>query len=130
MKDQHLMHFSFAAYRILYVGFIVLPILAGLDKYFDILTDWTKYLSPLVGNVIEAHRFMKVVGTIEILAGILVMFNPRIGAMVVAAWLWLIIINLLTIPGYFDVALRDFGLSLGALALASLSQAYLIPMKK
>jgi hypothetical protein len=130
MKDQNTIHHSYDAYKILYVGFIVLPILAGLDKYFNMLCDWSKYLSPVIAGVIDAQSFMKIAGTIEILAGILVMFNPRIGGMVVAFWLWGIIIDLLSVPGYFDVALRDFGLSLGALALANLSQAYFIPMKK
>jgi hypothetical protein len=111
------------AYLILYVGFLVLPILAGLDKFFHVLVNWDQYLTPLVPQIlsISAHNFMFIVGVIEIIAGLLVAFRPQIGAYVVTVWLWGIIINLLLIPGYYDIALRDFGLSLGALALARLS---------
>lgn len=114
------------AYRILHFGFTVAPILAGLDKFFNVLTDWDKYLPSFVNNLVggHGHTLMLVVGVIEIVAGIGVALRPRIFSYVVAAWLWLIIVNLLLIPGYFDVALRDFGLSLGALALARLSQEY------
>jgi hypothetical protein len=129
MKDQNIIHHSYAAYKTLYVGFIALPLIAGLDKYFNWLCDWSMYLSPLIKGLIDGHSFMKAVGAVEILAGLLVMFNPRIGAFVVAVWLWAIIINLLTIPAFLDVALRDLGLSLGALALANLSRAYFIPLK-
>jgi hypothetical protein len=114
---------AYQAYLILYAGFIALPILAGLDKFFHVLVDWDRYLAPLVAQIlhVSAHPFMLAVGVIEIAAGILVALYPRIGAYVVALWLWGIIVNLLLIPGYYDVALRDFGLSLGALALARLS---------
>ena len=114
------------AYQILHVGFAVLPILAGLDKFFDFLVNWDQYLAPLVTRVLPltAHTFMLIVGVIEVVAGLVVAFRPRIGAYVVALWLWGIIINLLLIPGYYDIALRDFGLSLGALALARLSQEF------
>jgi hypothetical protein len=113
---------AFGAYKILHLGFTVLPIIAGLDKFFDILVNWTMYLSPIISQRIDPHTFMKIVGVVEITAGLLVFFKPRLGATVVALWLWGIIINLLTIPGYYDVALRDFGLSLGALALACLAK--------
>ncbi len=113
---------SRAAYQILYFGFIVAPIVAGLDKFFNVLVDWSFYLSPLVSNIIDARLFMNLVGVVEIAAGVLVAVKPRIGAFVVAAWLWGIILNLLTIPGYYDIALRDFGLSLGALALGFLAK--------
>ena len=111
------------AFQILRVGFSVAPILAGLDKFFDVLVDWDKYLSPIANNVLagHGHQFMLVVGIIEIIAGIGVFLKPRVFAYIVAAWLLLIIINLLTIPGYYDIALRDLGLMLGALALARLS---------
>lgn len=114
------------AYLILYAGFVVLPILAGLDKFFHLLVNWDQYLTPLVPQIlsITAHRFMDLVGVIEIVAGLLVAFRPQIGAWVVALWLWGIIVNLLLIPGYYDIALRDFGLSLGALALARLSREF------
>ncbi len=114
------------AFRILQFGFTVAPILAGLDKFFHLLVNWDQYLPPLVAKVspIQPHTLMLVVGVIEIVAGIGVALKPRIFAYVVAAWLALIIINLLLIPGYFDVALRDLGLLLGALALGRLSAQY------
>jgi hypothetical protein len=114
---------SYQAYRILLFGFTVAPILAGLDKFFNLLVDWERYLPGVVNDLVggNGHVFMMIVGAIEIAAGIGVALRPRIFSYVVAAWLWAIIVNLLLIPGYFDVALRDFGLSLGALALARLS---------
>jgi len=115
---------SYKAYKILHVGFVVAPLLAGADKFFDFLVHWPIYLSPIVGNIINAQVFMKVVGVIEIAAALLVAIKPRLGAFVVAFWLWGIIVNLLTIPGFYDVALRDFGLSLAALALGFLAKEY------
>jgi len=113
------------AFMILRFGFTVAPILAGLDKFFDLLVDWDKYLSPMANNALggHGHQFMMVVGVIEIIAGIGVAIKPRIFAYIVAIWLVLIILNLLSIPGYYDIALRDLGLALGALALGRLSQA-------
>lgn len=110
------------AYQILKFGFTVAPIAAGLDKFTNLLTQWTQYVAPFVSNIINASLLMHVVGIVEIAAGILVAVKPRIGAYVVSAWLVLIIVNLLLIPGYFDVALRDLGLALGALALGRLSE--------
>jgi uncharacterized membrane protein YphA (DoxX/SURF4 family) len=114
------------AYRILHFGFTVAPILAGLDKFFHLLVNWDQYLPGVVAKVspVQSHTLMLVVGVIEIVAGIGVALKPRIFAYIVAAWLAVIIVNLLLIPGYFDVALRDFGLLLGALALARLSQQF------
>ena len=109
------------AYRILQFAFVVAPIVAGLDKFTNLLTDWTQYLAPFLGDLIGAQTFMYVVGIIEIAAGIGVALKPRIFAYVVAAWLLGIILNLLILPGYFDIALRDLGLALGALALARLA---------
>jgi len=114
----------FTAYRILYVGFIIVPAIAGIDKLFNALVDWSIYVSPLISNMINAQLFMQIVGVIEIAAALLVAFRPRVGAFVVAFWLWGIILNLLSIPGYYDIALRDFGLSLGALALGYLAKEY------
>ena len=113
------------AFSILRLGFTVAPILAGLDKFFHVLVNWDQYLSPTVNNLVggNGHAFMLVAGVIEIAAGIGVFLRPRIFAYVVSAWLLGIIVNLLLIPGYFDVALRDLGLALGALALGRLSQA-------
>ena len=113
---------AYKAYRILYLGFIALPIIAGLDKFFNFLVDWSIYLSPMVSNMVNAQIFMGFVGIIEITAGLVVAFRPKLGAFVVAFWLWGIILNLLTIPGYYDIAFRDFGLSLGALALGFLAR--------
>ena len=112
------------AFQILRFGFTVAPILAGLDKFFHVLVDWDKYLSPVANNALagHGHQFMLVVGIIEIIAGIGVFVKPRVFAYIVAAWFLLIIANLLTLPGYYDIALRDLGLMLGALALGRLSQ--------
>jgi hypothetical protein len=109
------------AFHILHWGYAILPILAGLDKFANLLTDWTRYLAPQVTQVIPAQTFMYVVGAIEVVAGILVALRPSIGGYVVGFWLWGIIANLVLRGGYWDVALRDFGLSLGALALARLA---------
>jgi hypothetical protein len=117
---------AYQAYRILHFGFVVAPILAGLDKFFHLLVNWDQYLPGVVTNIspISAHTLMLIVGVIEIVAGLGVAIKPRIFAYVVAAWLAVIIINLLLIPGYFDIALRDFGLLLAALALGALSQQF------
>lgn len=114
---------SYQAFRILHLGFVLLPLLAGLDKFTNFLVDWTAYLSPRLINItgLSDAFFMKCVGGIEILAAVLVAFKPRIGGWVVAAWLGAIIVNLLSIPSYYDIALRDFGLALGAIALARLA---------
>lgn len=117
---------SYQAYQILRFGFTVAPIVAGLDKFFHLLVNWDQYLPATVNTMTggHGHQLMLVVGVIEIVAGLGVAFKPRLFAYVVSAWLLLIIVNLLMIPGYFDVALRDLGLSLGALALARLSAEY------
>jgi hypothetical protein len=111
------------AYLILYIGFTLLPILAGLDKFFHLLVNWDMYLAPVATRIVpvSAHTFMLVVGAIEIVAGLVVFVRPQIGGYVVALWLWGIIVNLLLIPGFYDIAVRDFGLSLGALALGRMS---------
>jgi hypothetical protein len=104
----------------------VAPIVAGLDKFFNLLVNWEQYLPPFVNNLTggHGHELMLAVGVIEIVAGLGVWFKPKVFAYVVSAWLLLIIINLLMIPGYFDIALRDFGLSLASLALARLSNEF------
>jgi len=116
----------YQAYRILYLGFVIAPIVAGIDKFFHFLVNWDQYLPPFVNSLFggHGHELMLAVGVIEIVAGLGVAFRPRLFAYVVAVWLILIVINLLMIPGYFDIALRDFGLSLGALALARLSHEF------
>lgn len=112
------------AYRLLYLAFIIAPILAGLDKFFNILTQWDMYLSPAYAGLSpwNVETTMKIVGVIEIIAGFIVFFKPRIGGFIVSVWLLAIILNLFLIPGFNDIALRDFGLSLGAAALALLSR--------
>ena len=114
------------AYHILRLGFTIAPIVAGLDKFFHLLVDWDKYLPAFVNKLVGGygHELMLVVGVIEIIAGLGVWFKPRIFAYVVTAWLLLIVANLLLIPGYFDIALRDFGLALGSFALARLSREF------
>ncbi len=111
------------AYLLLRTVFTIAPIAFGLDKFFNLLTHWPHYLAPFVTDVvpITGQQFMYIVGAIEIVAGLLVLFKPRWGALVVAIWLAGIIIDLLVLPGYFDVALRDFGLFVAALALFRLS---------
>ena len=117
---------SYQAFQILRTGFTVAPIVAGVDKFLHLLVNWDQYLPAFVNNLTggHGHQLMLAVGVIEIVAGLGVAFKPRIFAYVVSAWLLLIVANLLMIPGSFDVALRDFGLSLAALALARLSQEY------
>lgn len=115
------------AFWLLRIAFTVAPILFGLDKFFDWSVFWPDYLAGWVNNVVpgNAEDFMHIVGVVEIAAGLLVAFAPRIGAFVVAAWLGGIVLNLLTLdaPRYYDVALRDFGLMLGALTLGRLALA-------
>ena len=112
------------ALLLLRIGFTIAPILFGLDKFAGVLTDdWTKYLATQFNDLIpgSAQDAMYMVGVVEILAGLLVAINPRIGGLVVAAWLAGIILNLLLVGGYGDIALRDFGLLLGALTLSRLA---------
>jgi len=117
---------AYQAYQILRLAFTVAPIAMGLDKFFHLLVNWDQYLPAVVNNMTGGygHQLMLVVGVIEIVAGLGVWFRPKIFAYVVAAWLFVIIANLLLIPGYFDVAFRDFGLALGAIALGRLSQEF------
>jgi hypothetical protein len=117
---------SYQAYQILHLAFTVAPIAAGVDKFFHFLVNWDQYLSPVIARLlpVSGHTFMLAVGVIEIVAGLLVAFMPAIGGLVVGAWLCGIIFNLLTIPGYYDVALRDLGLAMGAFALARLSTEF------
>jgi hypothetical protein len=111
------------AFRLLRTVFTIAPILFGLDKFIEVLTNWERYLAPQIDSVVPgtAHQAMLIVGVVEIAAGILVGVLPRIGGYVVAGWLAAIIVNLLLIGGYYDVALRDFGLLVAALALARLA---------
>jgi len=113
------------AYRLLRTVFTIAPIAFGADKFAEILTHWEKYLAPWINDLVpgSAHQAMLAIGVVEIAAGILVALRPDFGGYVVAAWLAGIIVDLLTLGGYLDVALRDFGLLVGALALARLAHA-------
>ncbi len=117
---------SYQAYQILHLGFTVAPILAGIDKFFHLLCNWDQYLAPWMAALspIGGHSLMLVVGIIEAAAGVLVAVRPRLGAPIVGLWLCLIIVNLLTMAAYLDVALRDLGLALGAFALWRLAQQF------
>mgnify|MGYP001127255104 CR=1 FL=1 len=117
---------TYQAFALLRIGFTVAPILFGLDKFVDWLVDWRTYLAPEIDDLVpgNAHQALLLVGVIEILAGLLVAIRPRIGGYVVAAWLLAIIVNLLLQADFYDIALRDLGLLIGALALARLATAY------
>ncbi|MFJ4776521.1 hypothetical protein [Streptomyces sp. NPDC088762] len=117
---------GYQAFVILRTGFTVAPILFGLDKFANLLVDWPTYLAPWIDDLVpgSAQAAMYAVGVVEIVAGIAVALAPRFGGWLVAGWLAGIIVNLLTIPGYYDIALRDFGLLLGAVALARLARRY------
>ena len=117
---------AYQAFLLLRVGFTVAPILFGLDKFFDVLVNWQRYLAPEINDLVPgtAHEAMLAVGVIEIVAGLVVALMPRFGGYLVAAWLGGIIVNLLLMGDYYDIALRDFGLLLGALTLARLATAF------
>ena len=118
--------YGYQAFRILQVAFVLAPIIAGADKFFGFLVNWDQYLSPLIAGMLPVapHTFMLAVGVVEIVAGLIVATKPYYGGYLVTLWLWAIIVNLLMMRGYYDVALRDFVLSLGATALARLSRRY------
>jgi hypothetical protein len=119
----------YQSFWLLRIGFTVAPILFGLDKFVEVLTDWDGYLAPNINDLVpgSAHQTMLAVGVIEIVAGVTVALMPRFGGYLVAAWLGGIILNLLLIPDFYDIALRDFGLLLGALTLARLAVAVRTP---
>jgi uncharacterized membrane protein YphA (DoxX/SURF4 family) len=117
---------AYQAFLLLRIAFTVAPIAFGLDKFFNVLVDWEIYLAPWINDIVpgSASTAMHLVGVVEIVAGIVVALKPRYGAYLVAAWLGGIIVDLLTYSGYYDIALRDFGLMLGALTLARLASEY------
>jgi uncharacterized membrane protein YphA (DoxX/SURF4 family) len=121
----------YQAFALLRLAFTVAPIAFGLDKFFNVMVDWPVYLAPWVDDIMPGtgQEFMYFVGAIEILAGVIVALKPRYGAYVVAAWLGGIVVNLLTYSDYYDIALRDFGLMLGALTLARLASVYDPPLR-
>ncbi|BBY46017.1 hypothetical protein [Mycolicibacterium celeriflavum] len=123
---------AYAAYLLLRIGFTALPILFGLDKFTNLLTDWDGYLAPWIVDLspFTAHQTMLIVGVVEIAAGVAVAVKPRYAAYVVALWLAGIIVNLVSYPGFYDVALRDFGLLVGALALGWLASVYDTPLHR
>jgi hypothetical protein len=123
--EESLKNPPYQAYQVLHWGFVLVPLVAGLDKFFMKLTDWTMYLWHPLGSVFgSAENFMRVVGGIEILAACLVAFKPKFGAPIVAAWLAGIMVNLLLLGSYYDIALRDLGLFVAAIALWRLSLTY------
>jgi uncharacterized membrane protein YphA (DoxX/SURF4 family) len=121
----------YQAFALMRVAFTVAPIAFGLDKFFNVMVHWPKYLAPWINDIAPGtgQQFMYVVGGVEIVAGIAVALKPRYGAYLVAAWLGGIIVNLLSYSGYYDVALRDFGLMLAALTLARLASVYDPPLR-
>ena len=126
-RDAH-----YQAFALLRLAFTVAPIAFGLDKFFNVLVDWPTYLAPWINDIApgSGQDFMYVVGVIEILAGVAVALRPRYGAYLVAGWLAGIVINLLTVSGFYDIALRDFGLMLAALTLARLASIYDSPFSR
>jgi hypothetical protein len=125
-KDIEMSRPGYQAYQVLRAGFTIAPIVAGLDKFFHLLVNWDQYLPAFVNNLTggRGHELMLAAGAVEIIAGLGVWFMPKIFGYVVSAWLLMIVVNLLMIPGYFDIALRDFGLALGAIALGRLASEY------
>lgn len=117
---------GYQAFRILQITFVIAPIVAGLDKFFYFLTNWSIYISPLAMQMVQGHDrgFMMFVGIVEIIAGLGVLLKPKIFSYIVALWLLCIILNLLLLGAYFDIALRDLGLMLSALALGRLSSKW------
>jgi len=117
---------AYQGYMLLRLAFTLAPIVFGVDKFFNVLVDWEKYLAPWVNRLIPGtgSDFMYAVGVVEIVAGLAVALKPRYGAYLVAAWLAGIVMNLLTYSGYYDIALRDFGLMLAALTLARLASQF------
>ena len=121
----------YQAFALLRLAFTVAPIAFGLDKFFNVLVDWPVYLAPWINDIVpgSAQDFMYFVGVTEIVAGLVVLAKPRYGAYLVAGWLAGIVVNLLTYSGYYDIALRDFGLMLAAITLARLASVYDAPMR-
>lgn len=124
--SRHLLDPSYQAFFLLRTVFTVAPILFGLDKFTNVLVQWDTYLAPWINDIVPGTgvEAMYAVGVVEILAGLCVAIAPRFGAWLIVAWLGGIIVNLLTFSGYYDVALRDFGLLVAAVALARLAQTH------
>jgi uncharacterized membrane protein YphA (DoxX/SURF4 family) len=122
----------YQAFSLMRLTFTIAPIAFGIDKFFNVLVEWPTYLAPWINDIApgSGQDFMYFVGAVEILAGVIVALKPRYGAYVVAGWLAGIVINLLTHSGFYDIALRDFGLMLAALALARLASVYDPPLHR
>jgi len=122
----------YQAFMLLRLGFTVAPIAFGLDKFWNQMVYWPKYLAPWINDIApgSGQDFMYFVGAVEIIAGIVVLLKPRYGAYLVAAWLAGIVVNLFSYPGWYDVAVRDFGLMLAALTLARLASVYDPPLER
>jgi len=117
---------GYQAFRILQVAFVIAPLVAGFDKFFYLLTNWSQYLSPMALQMVDGHdrAFFAIVGVIEVIAGMGVLFKPKIFAYVVSLWILGIVINLLMVGHFYDLILRDIGLMLSAFALGKLAQKY------
>ena len=118
-----------SVWMVLRITFGIVPIVAGLDKFTDLLVNWDMYLHPGIASMLpfSAHVFMQIVGVIEIIAGILVLAKPSIGGWVVMAWLICIALTLIASGKYLDVAVRDLVMSIGAMSLARLSRVVVTP---
>jgi uncharacterized membrane protein YphA (DoxX/SURF4 family) len=115
---------AYQAFRALQIVFVIAPLAAGADKFFNWLTNWEQYLAPVAARIAPPATFMHVVGVIEIVAALLVATKPRIGAYIVAIWMLGIVVNLLVLGSFYDIALRDFGLAIGAFALGRLADEF------
>jgi uncharacterized membrane protein YphA (DoxX/SURF4 family) len=117
---------TYQAYAVLRTAFVVAPVVFGLDKFTNILVQWDQYIAPVLSRPLPVtpHQAMYAVGVIEVVAGLVVAFHPRLGALVVAVWLGGITLNLLLLPGFYDVALRDVGLLMAAVALQRLATRF------
>jgi hypothetical protein len=126
MRSRWRSDVGYQAFTVLRSAFVIAPIVFGADKFSNLLVQWDQYLAPVLSDPlpVSPHQAMYAVGVVEIVAGLLVAVHPRLGALVVAAWLGGIVVNLLLIPGYYDVALRDVGLLLAAIALQRLATRY------
>jgi uncharacterized membrane protein YphA (DoxX/SURF4 family) len=115
-----------SVFNLLRVTYGIVPVVAGIDKFTNLLTNWEKYLDPNIASLLplSAHVFMLIVGVIEVVAGIIVLVKPRVGAYIVMAWLIIIAITLLASGKYLDVAVRDIVMAIGAFSLALISRIY------
>ena len=120
----------YQAFALMRLTFTIAPIAFGIDKFFNVMVHWPDYLAPWINDIAPGtgQQFMYFVGAVEILAGIVVALKPRYGAYLVVGWLAGIVINLVSYSGYYDIALRDFGLMLAALTLARLASIYDAPL--